>query len=77
MASLVGLQNCAHFPNCHAQGYLRSAGESEGQRGAPGGKPAGVEGDEQMIIGMYKSSPDLHLYPWLIGFFFTAVCLLA
>jgi predicted ester cyclase len=27
----------------------------------PGGKPAGVEGDEQMMIAMYKSMPDLRL----------------
>ena len=27
----------------------------------PGGKPTGVEGDEQMIMAMYKSMPDLHL----------------
>ena len=27
----------------------------------PGGKPAGVEGDEQMMLGMYKAMPDLHL----------------
>jgi predicted ester cyclase len=27
----------------------------------PGGKPTGVEGDEQMMLAMYKSMPDLHL----------------
>ena len=27
----------------------------------PGGKPTSVDGDEQMIIAMYKSMPDLHL----------------
>ena len=27
----------------------------------PGGKPTGVDGDEQMMIGMYKAMPDLHL----------------
>ena len=27
----------------------------------PGGKPTGVEGDEQMMRGMYKAMPDLHL----------------
>ena len=27
----------------------------------PGGKPTGVDGDEQMMIGMYKTMPDLHL----------------
>jgi predicted ester cyclase len=27
----------------------------------PGGKPTGVAGDEQMMIAMYKSMPDLHL----------------
>ena len=27
----------------------------------PGGKPTGVEGDEQMMIAMYKSMPDLHV----------------
>ena len=25
-----------------------------------GGKPTGVDGDEQMMIAMYKSMPDLH-----------------
>lgn len=27
----------------------------------PGGKPTGVAGDEQMMSGMYKAMPDLHL----------------
>jgi predicted ester cyclase len=27
----------------------------------PGGKPTGVDGDEQMMIAMYKSMPDLYL----------------
>ena len=27
----------------------------------PGGKPTGVDGDEQMMLGMYKAMPDLHL----------------
>lgn len=27
----------------------------------PGGKPTGIDGDEQMMIGMYKATPDLHL----------------
>jgi predicted ester cyclase len=27
----------------------------------PGGKPAGVDGDEQMMIAMYKTMPDLHI----------------
>ena len=27
----------------------------------PGGKPTGVDGDEQMMIAMCKSMPDLHL----------------
>ena len=27
----------------------------------PGGKPTDVQGDEQMMIAMYKAMPDLHL----------------
>jgi predicted ester cyclase len=27
----------------------------------PGGKPTGVDGDEQMMLAMYKHMPDLHL----------------
>jgi len=27
----------------------------------PGGKPAGVDADEKMMIAMYQSMPDLHL----------------
>jgi predicted ester cyclase len=27
----------------------------------PGGKPTGVDGDEQMMLNMYKAMPDLHL----------------
>jgi predicted ester cyclase len=27
----------------------------------PGGKPTGVEGDEQMMMAMYKSMPDLRV----------------
>jgi predicted ester cyclase len=27
----------------------------------PGGKPAGVAGDEQMMLAMHRSMPDLHV----------------
>ena len=27
----------------------------------PGGKPTGVEGDEQMMVAMYKAMPDLRV----------------
>jgi predicted ester cyclase len=27
----------------------------------PGGRPTGIDGDEEMMIGMYKSMPDLHV----------------
>jgi predicted ester cyclase len=27
----------------------------------PGGKPADAQGDEQMMVAMYKAMPDLHL----------------
>jgi predicted ester cyclase len=27
----------------------------------PGGKPTGVEGDEQMMLNMYQAMPNLHL----------------
>jgi predicted ester cyclase len=27
----------------------------------PGGKPTGVEGDEQMMVAMFKAMPDLHV----------------
>ena len=27
----------------------------------PGGKPTDATGDEQMMVGMYRSMPDLHL----------------
>ena len=27
----------------------------------PGGKPAGVDADEQMMIAMFKAMPDLHI----------------
>jgi predicted ester cyclase len=27
----------------------------------PGGKPTGVDGDEKMMLAMYKAMPDLHL----------------
>lgn len=27
----------------------------------PGGKPTDAKGDEQMMVGMYKTLPDLHL----------------
>ena len=27
----------------------------------PGGKPTGIDGDEQMMLNMYKLMPDLHL----------------
>ena len=27
----------------------------------PGGKPTGLDGDEQMMIGMCKAMPNLHL----------------
>lgn len=27
----------------------------------PGGKPTGIDGDEQMMLGMYKTMPDLRM----------------
>ncbi len=27
----------------------------------PGGKPCGIDADEQLVLGMYKAMPDLHL----------------
>jgi predicted ester cyclase len=27
----------------------------------PGGKPTGIDGDEKMMLAMYKSAPDLHV----------------
>lgn len=27
----------------------------------PGGTPTGLQGDEEMMLGMYKAMPDLHL----------------
>ncbi len=27
----------------------------------PGGKPTGIDGDEQMMLGMYGAMPDLHI----------------
>jgi predicted ester cyclase len=27
----------------------------------PGSKPTGIDGDERMMLGMYKAMPDLHL----------------
>src|SRR5437764_4447665 len=27
----------------------------------PGGKPTGVDGDQRMMLGIYKAMPDLHL----------------
>ena len=27
----------------------------------PGGKPTRIEGDEEMMLGMYRAMPDLHL----------------
>jgi predicted ester cyclase len=27
----------------------------------PGGKPCSVDGDEQLMLGMYRAMPDLHL----------------
>ena len=27
----------------------------------PGGKPTGIDGDEQMMLQMYKAMPDLHI----------------
>jgi hypothetical protein len=27
----------------------------------PGGKPAGIDGDEQMMVAMCQNMPDLHI----------------
>jgi predicted ester cyclase len=70
MATQLSLEEMKQFVRDHFEDFVnkRNAGviyknmtpEFHDHDG-PGGKPTGVEGDEQMMLAMYKSMPDLHI----------------
>jgi predicted ester cyclase len=55
----------SHFEDfvnkCHAAVIHKNMAANFYDHDGPGGKPAGVDGDEQMMMAMYDSMPDLHL----------------
>lgn len=70
MATTLTLEQMKQFVREHFEDFVnrRNAGVIRKNmtpdfydHDGPGGKPTGVEGDEQMMLSMYKAMPDLHL----------------
>jgi predicted ester cyclase len=70
MATNLSLQQMKQIVRAHFEDFVnkRNAGvirtnmtEDFYDHDGPGGKPAGIDGDEQMMVTMYKAMPDLHL----------------
>jgi predicted ester cyclase len=70
MATTLALEQMKQFVRDHFEDFVnkRNAGVIRKNMTAdfsdhdgPGGKATGLEGDEQMMLNMYKSMPDLHL----------------
>ena len=70
MATHLTPDQMKHFVGNHFEDFVnkRNAGVIRKNMTAdfydhdgPGGKPTGVDGDEQMMVNMYKAMPDLHL----------------
>src|SRR5215467_3505848 len=70
MATKLTLEQMKQFVRDHFEDFVnkRNAGVIHKNmtpdfhdHDGPGGKPTDVAGDVQMIVGMYKAMPDLHL----------------
>ena len=70
MAATLTLQEMKEFVRKHFEDFVNQRKASVirtnmtpdfRDHDGPGGKPTGVEGDEHMMVGMYKAMPDLTL----------------
>src|ERR1700745_126360 len=70
MATTLNLEQMKQFVRDHFEDFVNKRNAAVIRQNmtfdfhdhdGPGGKPAGVDGDEQMMLGMYKAMPDLHL----------------
>lgn len=70
MATILSLEQMNQFVREHFEDFVNGQNAAVIRKNmtpdfydhdGPGGKPTGVEGDEQMMLGMYKAMPDLHL----------------
>ena len=70
MATTLTLEQMKHFVREHFEDFVNRRNAAVIRKNmtadfydhdGPGGKPAGVDADEQMMLGMYKAMPDLHL----------------
>jgi hypothetical protein len=70
MATTLNLEQMKQFVRDHFEDFVNKRNAAVIRKNmtsdfhdhdGPGGKPAGVDGDEQMMLGMYKAMPDLHL----------------
>src|SRR5215472_6420361 len=70
MATTLTLEQMKQFVRDHFEDFVnkRNAGiirknmtSDFHDHDGPGGKPTGADGDEQMMVNMYNSMPDLHL----------------
>lgn len=68
MATSLTLQQMKEFVRTHFEDFVNrrkadvirtNMTPDFADHDGPGGKPTGVDGDEQMMLGMYKSMPDL------------------
>jgi predicted ester cyclase len=70
MATTLNLEQMKQFVREHFEDFVNKGNAAVIRKNmtpdfhdhdGPGGKPTGVDGDEQMMLGMYKAMPDLHL----------------
>jgi predicted ester cyclase len=70
MATTLTLEQMKQFVRSHFEDFVNKRNASVIHNNmtrdfcdhdGPGGKPAGADTDEKMMLGMYQSMPDLHL----------------
>ena len=70
MATILNLEQMKQFVRNHFEDFVNKRNASVIHKNmtpnfydhdGPGGRPTDARGDEQMMTGMYKSMPDLHL----------------
>lgn len=70
MATTLTLEQMKEFVRSHFEDFVNNGNAAVIRKNmtadfhdhdGPGGKPTGVDGDEQMMLKMYKAMPDLHL----------------
>jgi predicted ester cyclase len=70
MATTLSLEQMKRFVKDHFEDFVNKRNVAVIRRNmtanfydhdGPDGKPTGVDGDEQMMLGMYQIMPDLHV----------------